>query len=58
MSRALRKAVESSDTITVLSSAKAVELIRSNGRVSGVKLDHDGELLSISAKAVILSTGL
>ena len=53
----LRAAVEARDDITVVTDARAVDLLHDGGRVTGLAIERDGRLEVLTTRAVVLATG-
>ncbi|MFO7777479.1 MAG: L-aspartate oxidase [Nitriliruptoraceae bacterium] len=53
----LRAAVEAREDITVVTDARAVDLLHDGGRVTGLALERHGRLEVLSTRAVVLATG-
>lgn len=53
----LRAAVEARDDITVVTDARAVDLLHDGGRVTGLAIERGGRLEVLTTRAVVLATG-
>jgi L-aspartate oxidase len=53
----LRAAVADRDDITVLTDARALDLLHDGGRITGLAIEHRGRLEVLSTRAVVLATG-
>lgn len=53
----LRAVVEARDDVTVLTDARAIDLLHDGGRVTGVAVERHGRLEVLRTRAVVLATG-
>ena len=53
----LRAAVEARDDITVVTDARAVDLLHDGGRVTGLAIERGGRLEVLTTRVVVLATG-